>query len=40
VGNRDADAHTVLVPAVQGFPPTQHFPELTEARTLLAALSR
>jgi hypothetical protein len=38
--NRDADAHTVLAPAVEGFPPTQQFPELTEARTLLATLSR
>jgi predicted ATPase len=37
--NRDADAHVVLAPAVEGFPPTQQFPELTEAQTLLAALS-
>jgi predicted ATPase len=37
--NRDADAHAVLVPAVEGFPPTQQFPELTEAQTLLSALS-
>jgi predicted ATPase len=37
--NRDADAYAVLAPAVEGFPPTQHFPELTEAQTLLAALS-
>ena len=37
--NRDADAHAVLAPAVKGFPPTQQFPELTEAQTLLAALS-
>ena len=37
--NRDADAQTVLAPAVEGFPPTQQFPELTEAQTLLAALS-
>ena len=36
---RDADAHAVLAPAVEGFPPTQQFPELTEAQTLLAALS-
>jgi len=36
--NRDADAHTVLAPAVEGFPPTQQFPELTEAQTLLVAL--
>jgi hypothetical protein len=37
--NRDADAYAVLAPAVEGFPPTQ-FPELTEAPTFLAALSR
>src|SRR5215470_609292 len=36
--NRDADAYTVLAPAVEGFPPTQQFPELTEAQTLLSAL--
>jgi len=38
--NRDADAHAVLAPAVEGFPPTRQFPELTDAQTLLAALSR
>jgi predicted ATPase len=37
--NRDADAHTVLAPAVEGFPPTQQFPELAEAQALLSALS-
>jgi predicted ATPase len=37
--NRDADAHAALAPAVEGFPPTQQFPELAEAQTLLAALS-
>ena len=37
--NRDADAHAVLTPAVEDFPPTRQFPELTEAQTLLAALS-
>jgi class 3 adenylate cyclase/predicted ATPase/ABC-type transport system involved in cytochrome c biogenesis ATPase subunit len=37
--NRDADAHAVLAPAVEGFPPTRQFPELTEAQTLLSALS-
>jgi predicted ATPase len=37
--NRDADAHAVLAPAVEGFPPTQQFPELTEAQPLLAALA-
>jgi hypothetical protein len=36
---RDADAHAALAPAVEGFPPTQQFPELTEAQTLIAALS-
>jgi hypothetical protein len=36
--DRDADAQPVLSPAVEGFPPTQQFPELTEAQTLLAAL--
>jgi len=38
--NRDDDAHVVLAPAVEGFPPTQQFPELTEAQSLLATLSR
>jgi predicted ATPase len=38
--DRDGDAHPVLAPAVEGFPPTQQFPELTEAQTLLSALSR
>jgi predicted ATPase len=37
--NRDANAHAVLAPAVEGFPPTQQFPELTEAQVLLSALS-
>jgi predicted ATPase len=37
--NRDADAHAVLAPAVEGFPLTRQFPELTEAQTLLTALS-
>jgi predicted ATPase len=36
--NRDADAHAVLAPAVEGFPPTLQLPELAEAQTLLAAL--
>jgi len=38
--NRAADAHAVLAPAVEGFPPTEQFPELAEALTLLSALSR
>jgi len=37
--NRDADAHAVLAPALEGFPATQQFPELTEAQALLSALS-
>src|SRR6516162_866592 len=37
--NRDADAHIALAPAVEGFPPTQQFRELTEAQALLATLS-
>jgi predicted ATPase len=37
--NRDADAHAVLAPAVEGFPPTEQFPELAEAQALLSALS-
>ena len=38
--NRDTDARAVLASAVEGFPPTRQFPELTEAQTLLAALSK
>jgi len=37
--SRDADAYAVLAPAVEGFPPTQQFPELIEAQTLLAPIS-
>ena len=37
--NRDADAHAVLAPAVEGFPPTQQFPELTEVQALFSALN-
>jgi len=37
-GNRDTDTRAVLAPAVEGFPPTQQFPELTEAQTLLDEL--
>jgi predicted ATPase len=37
--NRDVDAHAVLAPAVEGFPPTQQFPELTEAQALLSPLN-
>jgi len=38
--NRDADAHAVLAPVVEGFPPTRQFPEFARAQTLLTALSR
>jgi predicted ATPase len=34
--NRDADARAVLAPAVEGFPPTRQFPELTQAQALLS----
>jgi predicted ATPase len=37
--NRDVDANAVLTLAVEGFPPTQQFPELTEAQTLLSEIS-
>ena len=36
--NRDSDAYALLAPAVEGFPPTRQFPELTEAQALLSAL--
>src|SRR5262249_12532509 len=38
--NRDADAHAVLASTAEGFPPTQQFPELAEAQTLLSALAQ
>ena len=37
--DRHADARAVLAPAVEGFPPTQQFPELAEAQALLATPS-
>ncbi len=37
--NRDADAHAVLAPAFEGFPPTRQFPELAEAQALPSALN-
>jgi predicted ATPase len=37
--NRDLDAHAVLAPAVEDFPPTRQFPELAEAQALFSALS-
>ena len=35
---RPADAHAVLVPALEGFSPTPEMPEIAEAQTLLAAI--
>jgi len=37
--SREADAHAVLTPAVEGFPPTRQFPDLAEAQALLSAAS-
>jgi class 3 adenylate cyclase/tetratricopeptide (TPR) repeat protein len=37
--DRPADAHAVLAPALKGFSPTPEFPEITEAQTLLSALT-
>jgi predicted ATPase len=36
---RVADAHAVLASALKGFSPTPEFPEITEAQTLLSALT-
>ncbi len=36
--DRAADAHAVLVPALQGFSPTPEFPEIEQAQMLLDAL--
>jgi len=36
---RVADVHAVLAPALDGFAPTPEFPEIAEARALLAALA-
>jgi hypothetical protein len=36
---RPADAHAVLVPALEGFSPTPEMPEIEEAEELLAAWS-
>ena len=36
--DRAADAHAVLVPALQGFSPTPEFPEIEQAQRLLDAL--
>jgi predicted ATPase len=40
VASRTAHAHAVLASAVEGSPPTQQFPELTEAQALLSVLPR
>jgi len=37
---READAHAALGPALEGFSPTPEFPEIAEARALLAAPER
>ena len=37
---RDADAHAVLGPALEGFSTTPEFPEIAEARTLVEALAQ
>jgi predicted ATPase len=36
---RPADAHAVLMPALEGFAPTPEMPEIAEGRALLAALA-
>ena len=36
---RPVDAHDVLAPALEGFSPTPEFPEIAEAKALLAALA-
>jgi predicted ATPase len=36
--NRNADAHAVLAPALEGFSPTPEFPEIEQAQVLLAIL--
>jgi class 3 adenylate cyclase/predicted ATPase len=36
--DRDADAHPVLAPALEGFTPTPEMPEIAEARALLVAI--
>ena len=37
--DRSAEAHSVLAPALEGFLPTSHTPEIAEAQTLLVALA-
>ena len=36
--DRDADAHAVLAPALEGFAPTDEMPEIAEAQALLMAI--
>jgi hypothetical protein len=36
--NRNADAHAVLAPALEGFSRTPEFPEIEQAQVLLATL--
>jgi predicted ATPase len=36
---RNADAHAVLAPALEGFSPTPEMPEIAEAQALLAAIA-
>jgi class 3 adenylate cyclase/tetratricopeptide (TPR) repeat protein len=38
--DRDAEAHAVLAPALEGFSPTPEMPEIAEAQALLAALAQ
>jgi hypothetical protein len=35
---RDAEAHAVLAPALEGFAPTSEFPEIGEAVSFMAAI--
>jgi tetratricopeptide (TPR) repeat protein len=37
--DRDAEAHAVLAPALEGFAPTSQMPEIAEAQALLTALA-
>jgi len=37
---RPAEAHAVLVPALEGFSPTSEMPEIAEAQALLAGLAQ
>jgi hypothetical protein len=37
--NRDADAYTILAPALEGFSPTPELPEIDHAQKILAELA-